>query len=72
MRKKLEYHIFKKHQNFTFDCDKCTFKTKHESALYRHTNSIHGKVEPVPCRDCGKQFNRKDNLAAHIRNVHTK
>lgn len=71
-RKKLEYHIFKNHQNFTFNCEKCEFKTKHESALYRHTNSIHGKVQPLPCRDCGKLFNRKDNLAVHRRNVHTK
>ena len=71
-RKKLDIHIMKNHQDFTFDCDKCEFKTKHESALYRHTSSIHMKVEPFPCHDCGKHFNRKDNLAVHVRKVHTK
>ena len=71
-RKLLVTHIFRNHRSITFDCEKCDFKTKHESALYRHTNSIHGKVEPIPCGECNKQFNRKDNLAVHVRKVHVK
>ena len=71
-RKMLVSHILRNHRSSTFDCEKCSFKTKHESALYRHTTMLHGKVEPLPCTQCSKQFKRKDNLAVHVRNVHTK
>jgi len=67
-RSQLNVHIMHAHQDFTFDCTKCDFKTKHESALYRHGQSFHMKREPFKCDLCEKTFKRRDNMNTHKKN----
>ena len=70
-RRKLDYHIRNKHQVTTFDCNKCDFKSKHASALPRHTETMHSEVKLFNCTECGFEFKRKDNLLVHGRKVHS-
>ena len=67
-RSQLNVHIMQAHQDFTFDCKKCDFKTKHESALYRHGQSFHVKTERFKCDVCERSFKRKDNMNTHKKN----
>ena len=66
VRKKMMYHIAIKHKIHTFDCQQCKFKTKHESALYRHTISFHTNKKRFVCEVCDKAFSRRDNRDAHM------
>ena len=67
VRSKMMYHIAIKHKIHTFDCQQCEFKTKHESALYRHTISFHTNKKRFVCEVCDKAFSRRDNRDAHMK-----
>jgi len=69
-RRQLEGHVRKSHQVKTFDCDKCDFKSKHVSALGRHTETMHSEMKLFNCAECGQEFKRRDNLLVHGRKVH--
>ena len=65
VQKRYLIHKRHKHNNYTFDCDKCDFKTRHESSIRRHANSVHKTINFYPCPDCGRQFTRNDNMRFH-------
>ena len=65
VKRRYQIHKMHKHKNYTFDCDKCDFKTRHESALWRHGNSIHKTYKFYPCPNCNRPFTRKDNMQDH-------
>ena len=72
VRRKMMYHIAINHKIHTFDCQQCEFKTKHESALYRHTISFHTKKKKFKCEVCDKAFSRRDNRDEHTRHCISK
>ena len=69
-KRHLEGHVRKSHQQSTYDCQKCDFKTKHQSALHRHDENMHKEVKLFNYKECGHEFARKDNMLAHGRKVH--
>ncbi|KAJ5798458.1 uncharacterized protein N7503_007754 [Penicillium pulvis] len=50
----------------------CTYKGTfgRRSDLNRHTKSIHISPRAFKCPECGRDFNRKENLQGHLENVH--
>lgn len=52
-------------------CPLCDVILQRPEHVKRHMNS-HSSEKPFVCEepDCGVRFNRKDNLRAHIRNIH--
>ena len=40
--------------------------------LIRHKNTVHDKLEALPCKHCDYKTNNKDTLKKHIRQVHEK
>ena len=62
--------LYSKEDNF-FKCRMCPFKSKYCKSVYRHVNAQHCRQQRMPCPICGKLLGgRKDNLKAHVRNVH--
>ena len=66
IRRKMMYHIAMNHKDHTFDCQHCDFKSKHESALYRHTISFHTNKKSFVCEVCDRAFSRRDNRDQHL------
>lgn len=54
-------------QNFCLTCNKAFAKPKD---LKRHMVSHRPDEEKLKCTDCGKVFNRNDNMKYHMRKVH--
>ncbi|KAL5274342.1 hypothetical protein ACFFRR_000837 [Megaselia abdita] len=54
-------------QNFCLTCNKAFAKPKD---LKRHMVSHRPDEEKLKCPDCGKVFNRNDNMKYHMRKVH--
>lgn len=59
----LSFHV----QNFCLTCNKAFAKPKD---LKRHMVSHRPDEEKLKCPDCGKIFNRNDNMKHHMRKVH--
>lgn len=59
----ISFHV----QNFCLTCNKAFAKPKD---LKRHMVSHRPDDEKLKCPDCGKIFNRNDNMKYHLRKVH--
>ena len=54
-------------------CDLCNFSTIEMKTLNRHKKTIHKAVDQhYDCNQCSYKTSRKDNLATHVKNVHSK
>lgn len=40
--------------------------------MCRHIKEMHNKIKEFKCDECGKEFNRRNALNKHIRNIHNK
>lgn len=54
----------------TYRCKVCHNAYTHPSNFHRHYVTTHLNRKSYPCGVCGKKFNRKDNMTAHLRAVH--
>ena len=61
----------KKKREKTHECHLCHLKFHRPEHVKRHLKS-HSSEKPFQCDEvnCGKRFNRKDNLRAHLKKVH--
>ena len=66
-QKKLKQHYMHYHQDWTFDCSDCDYRTKHTTALQRHRITVHEKVRAFTCGEegCGRAFTRREYLTPH-------
>ena len=67
IKRQLLVHRMHVHADFSYECDKCEFKTKHDSALYRHKQSFHTSNDPFTCPNCKRSLKRKDNYNQHLK-----
>lgn len=59
-----------KNRNTLRQCSIC--KKYLVDSIHRHMKTVHSKIKKYPCteQECAKVFKRKDQLTAHINNVH--
>ena len=69
-KKNLTRHVKGKHQDATFSCEKCSFKSDRIDYLKRHIDGKHRKTK-YSCSECRYFSNRKDNLVRHKKSQHS-
>ena len=69
-KKTLTRHVESKHQDATFNCEKCSFKTDRKDYLKRHEGK-HNKIK-YSCSECKFSSDRKDIIARHSQLNHPK
>ena len=50
-----------------FECEECSFETRHKKHLRRHASTVHGTKKDFQCTECDYKCNRMENLARHIK-----
>ncbi|XP_014234641.1 zinc finger protein 43-like isoform X1 [Trichogramma pretiosum] len=56
----------------SFKCDSCPRAYASKKNLIRHQRIVHPVIKEHPCETCGKIFNFKRNLRAHLWKAHAK
>lgn len=52
-----------------YQCEKCSYVTKHRHHLKRHESSKHENIK-FDCPHCPAELKRKDSLLRHIKSLH--
>ena len=62
-----------RHSTFEYSCNLCKTKFASEEVLKGHLSNEHdiAKGKRFQCPNCGKVFNHRGNMRAHIKAVHT-
>ena len=55
-----------------FKCNKCSYVSAYNRALYRHIRSVHDKIKSHVCNDCGYAASEKSSLEEHRQSKHIK
>jgi hypothetical protein len=53
-----------------FECEECSFETRHKKHLRRHELTVHEAKKDFQCTECDYKCNRMDNLQRHIKTKH--
>ena len=48
-----------------FQCDLCNYVSARKGNLKKHVQSVHEKLKPYNCRQCGKAFSMKQHCKEH-------